>query len=397
MSSSTIHAQDFMSVLPPECCDMVWQLLPSDALHSCMLVSKLWYSDVVPLLYKDVVLECDNYFFQKFSQAMRNSPHLALMVRSLTFTHSDRLAKDIDYFMVKCIEPLRNLQCLRLDGAFSGFGKRLAQMEERGSCFPHLKELHLGTHGQMLADVSHVWKLPALQSLQVVIGDYTRYEFDFSSWPMAENLKSLSLSCANIDYQRVSSLLSLAPGLCRLDFVDFRDVTEQESAQDYSKLKLEQLADLECLMLGVITYSKMHNVDVMDIMPERGHLQPITNLKRLHKLDVSVNSLLGWYPEEAPRISDVIPTSLTTLTLNDDCVGQCGYKWTEKQLITRLWDLLRATTTGNTNVQTIEFGPLGDRWTGETLDELRQVIKQSGSRFEEEMVEGHGQYLKIHV
>ncbi|KAL5612786.1 hypothetical protein BROUX41_004130 [Berkeleyomyces rouxiae] len=392
-----IQNKDFMTALPPECCDMIWELLPHDALHNCMYVSKAWNSAVMPLLYKDVVLECDNYFFQKFSQAMRNSPHLAGLVRSLTFTHTGRFAKDIDYFMVKCIEPLRNLQRLRLDGAFSGFGRRLAQMEERGSCFPHLKEVHLGSHGQMLTEVAHVWRLPALQSLQIVVGDYTRHEFDFSSWPQAQRLKTLQLSCANIDYHRVSSLLSLAPGLCRLDFADFRNVTEQEPAPDYAKLKLEQLADLECLVLGVVPNSPAHNINLADLPLERGYLQPVTNLKRLHKLDVSVNSLLGWYPEEAPRIADVIPTSLTTLTLNDECVGQCGYKWTEKQLIARLWDLLRATAMGHTNVHTVEFGPLGDRWTGESLDELHQVVKQSGSQFEEDMLEGHGRYLRIHV
>ena len=48
-------------------------------------------------------------------------------------------------------------------------------------------------------------------------------------------------------------------------------------------------------------------------------------MSKLRKIDIPMIVVLGWYPDFAPRLEEIIPSSVRQLTLSDDFVGFCPW------------------------------------------------------------------------
>lgn len=62
-----------------------------------------------------------------------------------------------------------------------------------------------------------------------------------------------------------------------------------------------------------------------------GALSCLKDFHNLRSLEISIIVLLGWYVRSAKGLDEVLPTSIQTVTLRDDCVSFDDWEWDEEE------------------------------------------------------------------
>ncbi|KAI1112287.1 hypothetical protein F5Y14DRAFT_272879 [Nemania sp. NC0429] len=191
----------------------------------------------------------------------------------------------------------------------------------------------------------------------------------------------------------VDLILEHAPVLKSLQYEHWCDVNDRRSLQDCDELNhgLRSLEHtLEHLHVHLELYSHdAEEVEDLRIVPVNGHLS-LSRFTNLRTLRVPVALLLGWTPQLAPELDQVLPASLRSLSLTEDLVKQSTYQWSEDALLAKLHGFLTGLDERTHSLELVEFHLSqlwGDRWRAATTGKLEQMVTEARVRCVVDMTE----------
>lgn len=156
--------------------------------------------------------------------------------------------------------------------------------------------------------------------------------------PRSESLTQLHLFRANIHRATLGAIITAAPKLKHLTyeqeilfkaFIPPNDLTPFTSLEGLNVALSTVQGTLEeiklCLRLapGSLSEKKILE-DGLRFPPIQGTLK-IREMKNLTKVQIPMILILGWYPDFAARLEEVLPPGIETLTLRDDFVNFCPW------------------------------------------------------------------------
>ncbi|KAI0435138.1 hypothetical protein F5Y09DRAFT_105128 [Xylaria sp. FL1042] len=181
-------------------------------------------------------------------------------------------------------------------------------------------------------------------------------------------------------------LLGHSPALTSFCYDRWCDVTGNPSLQDCDELGrgLHYLhRTLEHLDLRVRLYSTCaEEVDSLEIIPVRGHLHSLPRFSNLRTLRVPIAMLLGWTPQEAPEIEQLLPRSLRNLSLSEDLAMQCTYQWPEEVLVDKLETFFAAMARKEHTLELVKIYPekAWGGWEDATKERVQEMATRAGVR-----------------
>ena len=90
-------------------------------------------------------------------------------------------------------------------------------------------------------------------------------------------------------------------------------------------------------------------------MEAKGEDRFAKRVKRLESLEVAIALLLGSSVVSAPRLIDVLPSSLRQLSLRDDLLYIKGYEWREKPLLDNIREVVAHRRQGTSRLELLEL------------------------------------------
>ncbi|KAI9877136.1 MAG: hypothetical protein M1830_004711 [Pleopsidium flavum] len=224
--------------------------------------------------------------------------------------------------------------------------------------------------------VASLFDLPAVESLTI-------------SWlapeppiwpgrqPITPTLTTLIFKNSRLDENILGQLLAATPNLKRLECPLAYDVEIDEYCR-CAKLRsaLEQIeTTIESLTISVKFWSSGEKDETWGLYPGVvGSIGSMKEYTRLKHLEMPLVVLLGWYPDYAPWLWDVLPEQLETICCRDDMTIFETYKWSREEMLEEFTDYL----SGASVLKEFTLSLREARW-GERYDsELRQVCEAAG-------------------
>lgn len=175
-----------------------------------------------------------------------------------------------------------------------------------------------------------LFNLPRIQRIEA-------HRVDDGGKPLAptiatsQTLRELRLVRCQLTENSLSAILSAAPNLTTLDCDLVLDAEHVTGWYDLDKVR----ASLDGLKASLEDFSFKLNLwssTGIDCGTDgrwgiRGSLGSLRHFNRLTRLSVSLPVLLGWYVQGSPRLADVLPGSLRSLTVTNEMFFWWHYEW----------------------------------------------------------------------
>lgn len=217
--------------------------------------------------------------------------------------------------------------------------------------FPHLQYIHFGDRRMnpentlLYVDldlIRPIFYLPTVKSFSWRMTQPWQFRWKDAA-PLNENLTSLQLFRTNISRPLLGELLAATPNLKRLCYeqeIVFhnKNTTPQQKAQISHYTSLDELGHalhsvrntLEELKLSfTLAPGSSSHKEIVDkntaFPPIQGTIVALRNMNRLRKIEIPMIVVLGWYPDFAPRLEEIMPRSVRHVTLSDDFVSFCPW------------------------------------------------------------------------
>jgi hypothetical protein len=241
------------------------------------------------------------------------------------------------------------LRILNLGDGFLMHSLFLPQILKRADqLFPKLEHVVLGEKrmdpsNNLLSYMDLDLIRPIFYSQTVSTFEYTMSQPWQLNWnlpqpPRSESLTTLHLFRTNINRGTLEQLLSATPRLKRFQYD--QEVTFNASMSGASSLApylnldglniaLSNLKNTleECKLTLTMALDSFSPTECLEnglqFPGMQGTLSALHTMPRLTKVEVPAIMLLGWAPDFAAKLKEVLPTHLTHLTLRDDFISYC--------------------------------------------------------------------------
>lgn len=298
---------------------------------------RLWGLDDCPTLSKAQLILASNTFYQFVDDDMQQS--------QVQFR-----GRCADALAALVLSRLTNLQYLELGEGFLRYSLFLPQLLKRTDyLFPKLRQVVLGDKGiDLRTSVAYIdlhlirpiFHSSSISEFECSMTQPWCFRWSNSKTPKSNTLTSLTLFRTNISRATLGELLSATPKLKYLylehEFVFNTATSNGPSLSPY--LSLDELNTAlfpvrdtleECrfiLRLGPGSISTTEYPLASVRFPAiQGTLTMLKFMPRLTKVEVPMTMLLGWHPNFAAKLEEVLPHGIVDLTLRDDLVRYCPW------------------------------------------------------------------------
>lgn len=161
---------------------------------------------------------------------------------------------------------------------------------------------------------------------------------------LADMLRTLKLRATTHDsvYSLVPKLIQAAPKLTRVEIHYQLNKKKGIGRRNVGWILGDRLSSALTCVKNTLEYLKVSYELVSEGSDNtRAIASSFYSLKQLHRLqtaDVPFFLLLGWVPEKAPALADVLPCSLSTLQFGDDEWWMSGILWDESLMMAKFAD-----------------------------------------------------------
>jgi hypothetical protein len=298
---------------------------------------KLWGLDECPTLSKAQLVFASNTLYQFVDDDMQQS-------------QAQFRGRCADALAALILSRLNDLQYLELGEGFLRYSLFLPQLLKRTDyLFPRLRHVVLGDKGvDVRTSVAYmdlhlirpIFYSSSISEFECSMTQPWRFQWNDSKPPRSNTLTSLTLFRTNISRATLGELLSATPKLRYLHFEHefvFNAATPNGSSLspylglDELNTALFPVRDTleEChfiLRLGPGSISTTeYPVASVRFPAIQGTLTMLKFMHRLTKVEVPMTMLLGWHPNFAAKLEEVLPHGIVNLTLRDDLVRYCPW------------------------------------------------------------------------
>ncbi|KAJ8110136.1 hypothetical protein OPT61_g6938 [Boeremia exigua] len=256
----------------------------------------------------------------------------------------------VDALATLVLTRLTDVRSLNLGEGFLRYSLFLPQLLKRTDyLFPQLRHVTLGDKSpDVRASVSYmdlnllrpVFYSSTIAKFECSMSQPWRFQWNEAKPPRSNTLTSLTLFRTNISRATLGELLSATPKLKYLHFehelvfnasmnsgpslAPYLGLDELNTALFPVRDTLEECHFILRLSPGSISTTEYPLASVR-FPPVQGTLTMLKFMPRLVKVEVPMTMLLGWYPNFAAKLEEVLPHGLVDLTLRDDLVRYCPW------------------------------------------------------------------------
>ncbi|CAI6330277.1 unnamed protein product [Periconia digitata] len=298
---------------------------------------KLWGLEDCTTLSRAQKIFASNQFYSLVDESMHKSQD------QFKGRNKDALATLV---LTRCYE----LTTLDLGDGFLMYSIFLPQILKRADhLFPKLNNVVLGDKrfdpDNSLSYINLDLIRPIYYSPSVTTFEYTMSQPWQLNWnrpspPRSESLTTLHLFRTNINRSTLEQLLCATPHLKRLHYD--QEVLFNNSSQgppllaqflnlDGLNIALANLQNTleECKLTLNMAADSLSPTELLEnglhFPGIQGTLSVLHNFPRLQKVEVPAVMFLGWAPEFAAELKEVLPPMITDLTLRDDFISYCQW------------------------------------------------------------------------
>ncbi|KAF2878333.1 hypothetical protein BDV95DRAFT_589280 [Massariosphaeria phaeospora] len=355
----------------------------------------LWGLEGCTTLSKTQMIFVTNQFYQLVDADMHKSP-------------TQFRGRSKDALAILVLTRLTQLTTLKLGDGFLMYSLFLPQILKRADhLFPKLEHVVFGDRMPDLENsfsymdldlVRPIFHSPTVQNFEWTMSQPWQFGWNTPEPPKNTHLTSLHLFRTNINRATLNQLLSVTPNLKRFRFqheILFNNVAPGSSAlapflhldglnQALSNVK-DSLEDCK-LTLGLAPGSLSFKYIVeegLHFPPVEGTLTVLKGMKKLKNVEVPLVMFLGWSPDFAARLDEVLPEHIEDVTLRDDFVRyspwtldvNCGQK------MGRIEEYVGGRTVHASKLRTLKIkltAAKKDHWLLEAVKDLRALIGEKG-------------------
>lgn len=256
----------------------------------------------------------------------------------------------VDALATLVLTRLTDVRSLDLGEGFLRYSLFLPQLLKRTDyLFPKLRHVTLGdkrpmtTTGVAYMDLNllrPVFYSSTIAEFECSMSQPWRFQWSETKSPRSNTLTSLTLFRTNISRATLGELLSATPKLKYLHFEHefvfnaatptgpslspYLGLDELNTALFPVRDTLEECHLILRLAPGSISTTEYPLASVR-FPPIQGTLTMLKFMPRLAKVEVPMTMLLGWYPNFAAKLEEVLPHGIVDLTLRDDLVRYCPW------------------------------------------------------------------------
>ncbi|KAJ4343100.1 hypothetical protein N0V95_006770 [Ascochyta clinopodiicola] len=297
----------------------------------------LWGLDNCPVLSKAQRIFASNMFYQFVDDDMQQS-------------QTRFRGNYIDALATLVLTRFSGLRSLDLCEGFLRYSLLLPQLLKRTDyLFPKLRHVVLGDKSlgfntnvlyMDLNLIRPIFYSSTVAEFECSMSQPWRFHWNDARTPHSHSLTSLTLFRTNISRATLSELLSATPKLRYLSFEHefvfnaatpsgppmspYLGLDELNTALFHIKNTLEECHLILRLGPGSISTTAYPLASVR-FPAIQGTLTMLKYMPRLLKAEVPMIMLLGWHPDFAAKLEEVLPHGLAELTLRDDLVRYCPW------------------------------------------------------------------------
>ena len=298
---------------------------------------KLWGLDGCQTLSKAQLIFASNMFYQFVDDDMQQS-------------QAQFRGRCADALATLVLTRFTDLRSLDLGEGFLRYSLFLPQLLKRTDyLFPKLRHVILGDKSLASSTsvsymdlnlVRPVFYSSTVAEFQCSMSQPWRFQWNDFKTPRSQTLTSLTLFRTNISRATLGELLSATPKLRYLHFehefvfnaatptgpslAPYLGLDELNTALFHVKNTLEECHFILRLGPGSISTTEYPLASVR-FPAVQGTLTMLKFMPRLVKAEVPMIMLLGWYPNFAAKLEEVLPHGIVDLTLRDDLIRYCPW------------------------------------------------------------------------
>ncbi|PSN68369.1 hypothetical protein BS50DRAFT_362160 [Corynespora cassiicola Philippines] len=358
----------------------------------------LWGLEGCTTLSKTQTIFASNQFYQLVDEEMHKS------IAQFRGRSKDALA-------ILVLTRFSRLTTLELGDGFLMYSLFLPQILKRAdSLFPGLKHVMFGdvrpdpdnsVNYMDLDLIRPMFYSRSVEKFQVTMTQPWQFRWNRPEAPRSESLTMLHLFRTNINRFTLDQLLSAAPNLKRFHY-DQEILFDHDSAGapplspylnlDGLNIALANLKNTleDCKLTLRMAPGSLSAAEVLEaglqFPPIQGTLTVLKEMQSLRKLDVPMVMFLGWAPEFAAKLDEVLPAGIQHLILRDDFIAYCpwalGNNCTKK--VGRIGEYLGSRGTYAPQLETFKVRltvARTDYWLLDAVKDLRTPIKRKSVRY----------------
>lgn len=298
---------------------------------------KLWGLDDCPTLSKAQLIFASNTFYHFLDDDMQQS-------------QTQFRGRCADALAALVLSRLTNLQRLELGEGFLRYSLFLPQLLKRTDyLFPELRHVVLGDKiigfrtsvaYMDLHLIRPIFYSSSISEFEFSMNQPWRFQWIDSRTPSNNTLTSLTLFRTNISRATLGELLSATPKLKYLSYEHefvfnaatptgppmspYLGLDELNTALFPVRDTLEECHFILRLGPGSISTTE-YPVASVRFPAIQGTLTMFKFMPRLTKVEAPMTMLLGWHPNFAAKLEEVLPHGIVDLTLRDDLVRYCPW------------------------------------------------------------------------
>ncbi|KAF2257806.1 hypothetical protein CC78DRAFT_178516 [Lojkania enalia] len=295
----------------------------------------LWGLEGCTTLSKAQIILVSNQFYQFVDEEVHRS------LAQFRGRSKDALA-------ILILTRLTELNTLELGDGFLRYSLFLPQIIKRAiRFFPKLTRVILGDRRRdtnnavayMDLDlIRPIFYLPTVETFEWTMSEPWDFWWNGPRPPRCESLTKLHLFRSNISRKILSFFLAATPNLKVLHYRQeivfsrtmvgdtnrFTDLSELNFALRNVTKTLEDIKLSLQLGPGSLCYNQIFERG-LQFPAVQGTLYILREMEQLRKIEIPILFLLGWAPDFAARLHEVLPSGITELTLRDDFVDLCPW------------------------------------------------------------------------
>jgi len=227
---------------------------------------------------------------------------------------------------------------------------------------------------------------PAVQSITMTCPEPRIFSW-LDNPPVASRLQNLVLHHSDAKEETLGEFLSVAPNLKKLKYGFWCQVDNPYGTSEYltcSKLcqTLDQVNSTLVELIISVNFFTFSSLDINEDGPFglKGCVGSLCHFRTLEYLEIPLVVLLGWSPQSAPPLRDVLPSTLRKLCLTDDMSTFESWEWTEVDVLEQVKCSLINCETNFPNLKSIEVRDQhgGRVWNTYLTSQITSICHEAG-------------------
>ncbi|KAK3935293.1 hypothetical protein QBC46DRAFT_422900 [Diplogelasinospora grovesii] len=357
------------------------------------------------------------YKTAKLPVSIAELDELVAFVRNIKLPCRDFWIKElrsgtVDAFVALLLSRLSNLTFLRLEPNFWQESRFIGLMLRSALCaesadyelpkFEHLRAVYVdeffdASHESRVnqrrgppfvtntADVLPFFYLSTVKSISASIDNPVTFAWPAAHPPAASRLVSLDLT--RIREAHLGQLLEVTPKLETLRWGWYYDSTlKTREPCNTGIIDLDQNGAAISYVRSTLTdLTIIAGYCMYDRVTSKGSLRALVQCDKLKSLEAPWPFLMGWLPEGAMQLKDVMPRNIEFLTITDDMSLEDDYKWHDDDAkLQKIQSWLENWRTHTPHLRCVALGirDSSDYGWDEIRDEFKELSARVGMRIE---------------